>query len=115
MSRQPLANDPEGLREPTGDECSANAQIGPELWAAWYPQMGGYVGRAVLHIWPDTTNNECFEAWVWHDGEFPFSKDTSEQSPAHIHHCMAQQFITLGEFVLAQRRSPSPDLTTTSF
>ena len=96
---------PQGFREPTADECSANAQLGPELWASWYPQMGGYGGKAVLHIWPDTTNNECFEAWVWHDGEFPFSE--GGQHPAHIHHCMAEQFVTFGEFVLS-RRSLTP-------
>ncbi len=92
---------PEGFRIPTADEGRAHAKIGPELYATWYPQMGGYVGKAVLHVWPDTTNNECFEAWVWHDGEFPFTEDAGP--PAHLHHCMAEQFVDLGNFVLSLR------------
>lgn len=95
-------------REPTPEECSAGAQVGLELWATWYPQMGGYVGKAVLHIWQDTSANECFEAWVWHDSDFPFSGDLS---PAHLHHCMAEQFVSFGKFVLSRRATAPPSLT----
>jgi hypothetical protein len=102
---------PVGWREPTADECSARAQLGPELWAGWYPQMGGYVGKALFWIWPGNPNNECFEVWVWHDGEFPFSDESDPpRSPAHLHHCMAEQFIEVGKFVLETRARPEgPD------
>jgi hypothetical protein len=82
-----------GLREPTIAECSAHAPIGPGF-AGWYPQMGGYVGRAVV-----VPRGGCFEAYVWHDGMFPFGEDSGPYPPAHIHHCMAQQFIDFGEWV----------------
>lgn len=35
--------------------------------------------------------------WVWHDGEFPFD---DSRKPAFLHHCMPEQFIEFGEFVL---------------
>lgn len=86
-------------REPTSAECSAGAAIthdfgrGPEtVFAGWYPQMGGYVGRAVVR-----PLGGCFDVWVWHDGEFPFSE--TDGTPAHLHHCMVEQFVQFGEWV----------------
>ena len=43
-------------------------------------------------------DNSCFEAYIWHDGEFPFEGD-SGTPPVHIHHCDADQFIEFGKFV----------------
>lgn len=95
-----------GVREPTSQECETNSPVGPGF-AAWYPQMGGYVGKCV--IVPDPTEDEfgsgCFDVWVWHDGSFPFSEDgppwdgDTVRSPAKLHHCSARQFIQFGETV----------------
>ena len=88
-------------REPTCDECSDYAvvyrtehQIGH---AIWYPQMGGYVGKAVAVMdrrWEDGLGG-CVDVYVWHDGEFPFSD--SDTKPICIHHCDPAQFIRFGE------------------
>lgn len=87
------------IREPTAEECSANTLLwerdGVRAYACWYPQMGGYVGKAVVEVWP-TDSNVCFEVSVWHDGEFPFGEDTA---PARLHHCEAEQFIRFGQLV----------------
>jgi hypothetical protein len=88
-------------REPTADECCAHAPLGDGWFAIWYPQMGGYVGKAAVHVGdgPDA----CFEAFVWHDGEFPFSGDDDRteghRSPARLHHCDAEQFVRFGATV----------------
>jgi len=87
--------------EPTPEQCSACSPVErPKGWgeewkffAIWYPQMGGYVGKAVIAI----CGNGCFEAFIWHDGSFPFNGDSF---PAHIHHCMARQFIEFGEDII---------------
>lgn len=86
-------------REPTGDECNARAPIefaghGGTVtgFACWYPQMGGYSGKAVV-----LPQGGCFDVWVWHDGDFPFSE--TDGRPAFVHHCMAEQFIRFGQWV----------------
>lgn len=93
--------------QPSGDDCSAHAPVkwvddhGNECngFAIWYPQMGGYVGKAVVEPGgkgPDDADEDaCFEVWVWHDGEFPFG----EGQPAQLHHCAASQFIRFGQEV----------------
>lgn len=81
------------VREPTADECSRHAEIAPGVYAIWYPQMGGYHGKAVVSL----SDDGCFDAYVWHDGEFPFG-DKGE-SPVRIHHCEAQQFIEFGQTI----------------
>jgi len=92
-------------REPTADECSKHAHIEDGWYAIWYPQMGGYVGKAVVHA-----SGGCFDSYVWHGGEFPFSDDRdglsyeeaehSRQSlPIRLHHCDPDQFIDFGETV----------------
>ncbi len=93
-------------REPTGEQCSANTPIewnGRKAFACWYPQMGGYGGKAVVVPNNDAKGAEestCFEVFVWHDGEFPYSAENGDdRSPAHLHHCSAQQFIRFGETV----------------
>jgi hypothetical protein len=90
--------------EPTGDQCQNRE---PVTWvhpnhgerhgfACWYPQMSGYVGKCVVEFLGDEPDG-CFDAWVWHDGEFPFSD--SRQKPRALHHCAAAQFIRFGNEV----------------
>lgn len=96
-------------REPTADQCSAGERVadvgGMSAYACWYPQMGGYVGKCVVVITPDDSGSgapcvdRCFEAYVWHDGEFPFVGHGGERQPAHIHHCVPSQFRSFADFV----------------
>jgi hypothetical protein len=90
------------MREPTADECTALVEVGlgdgRTGYACWYPQMGGYVGKCV--VVPDEDGH--FDAYVWHNGEFPFSGESRTfvgQNPATVHHCDPGQFIRFGEFV----------------
>lgn len=77
--------------EPTSDQCTARAKVGPG-WACWYPQMGGYVGKAIV-----VPSDTCVVVWVWHDGDFPFGGE--DGNPARLHHCSGEQFIKFGEFL----------------
>lgn len=85
----------ECLRMPTLDECEKQAQMpavnGFPAYACWYPQMGGYVSRCIVVL-----TGGCFDAYVWHDGDFPFD----DQYPRQLHHCDAGQFVEFGKFVL---------------
>lgn len=84
-------------REPTADECGNNAPVDTGF-ACWYPQMGGYVGKCVIV----PNGNGCFDAYVWHDGQFPFAGEADQyfegKNPVRLHHCMADQFIEFGQF-----------------
>lgn len=64
-------------------------------FACWYPRMGGYVGMCVVQ--PGDGPEACFEAFVWHDGEFPFS---GGETMAILHHCNAKQFVEFGNDVM---------------
>jgi len=95
-------------KEPTDRQCGDNARLedfkGRKAFACWYPQMGGYVAKAVVVI--EDEDDGCFEAFVWHNGEFPFSEEGElAGSPARIHHCMPSQFIGFGQRVLAMQGS----------
>jgi hypothetical protein len=64
--------------------------------------MGGYVGKCVVVIEdPSGEYNSCFDAYVWHDSEFPFGDQDRE--PVCLHHCDAEQFIRFGELVLRKQ------------
>lgn len=99
-------------REPTADECTHNDRVDEGI-AIWYPQMGGYVAKAVA-----VKDNGCTNLYVWHNGEFPFGgsitstecwcycdecpccKDRTAlhpKPPVRIHHCDTSQFIQFGE------------------
>ncbi len=82
-------------KEPTADECDAKSRLpdfgSDKAYAIWYPQMGGYVSKAVVVFCDDG----CFGAYVWHDGDFPFS----DESPTYLHHCCAEKFIEFGKSV----------------
>lgn len=89
-------------KEPTVDECSNNAMLFDNdnsiAYALWYPQMGGYVGKAVAVMCKSdgVCVDACIDVFVWHDGEFPFG----DESPSCIHHCDPSQFITFGETLI---------------
>lgn len=95
------------IREPTGDECNEKAIIyenDKEICRAlWFPQMGGYSGKAVAVITKriegmDDLDGGCVEVYVWHDGEFPFKGDSS-RPPYNIHLCDPDQFIGFGNLL----------------
>lgn len=102
---------------PTADQCATHAVVfrqGPTVgYALWYPQMGGYVGKAVAlldtHAGPvlDTTATQggCVDVLVWHDGEFPFGPD--DEAPRLLHHCDPDQFVHFGE-TLARLQADQP-------
>lgn len=95
-------------REPTGDECSGRTAVFQTEthvgYATWYPQMGGYHGKAVV-VLDRKHPTGCFDVYVWHDGAFPFNGD---RSPACLHHCDAEQFIEFGQQVIElQERRPT--------
>ncbi|MHB1099496.1 MAG: hypothetical protein ACYCZR_08075 [Burkholderiales bacterium] len=94
------------ITEPTAGQCTAKALVfeedGKVGYAIWYPQMGGYAGKAVAIFdakWTEKANGcregGCIDVLVWHDGEFPFSEGQGE--PKQVHHCDPEQFITFGE------------------
>jgi len=89
------------MEDPTHEQCSTNAPItlddGRTGYAIWYPTMGGYVSHAII-----VADGNCFEAWVWHDGDFPFSGEDGireDVSPRKLHHCDPEQFINFGRTV----------------
>ncbi len=99
--------------EPTSEQCSANAIVAEDehtiAMACWYPQMGGYVGRSVARMHKDS--DSCFDVYVWHNGEFPFSDgDPNGQTPIRLHHCDPAQFVAFGEALQSlQARFESED------
>lgn len=93
------------IHEPTADECESNAKVYEDDhkagYAIWYPQMGGYIGKAVALMdkrwedYEDSSAGGCVDVYVWHDGDFPFNED--DGSPAYVHHCDPEQFVEFGE------------------
>lgn len=89
---------------PTSEECTKRERVGHNMFACWYPQMGGYVSKAVVETSKPESHEEgeaCFDMWIWHDGQFPFD-DSGDRSKevAFIHHCMPSQFIDFGSLIL---------------
>lgn len=94
-----------GPREPTPEQCSSRSEWvdeeGFRLKAFWWPQMGGYVARALMKAEPLDEDHEpggCVTVWVWHDGTFPFTEaerqaDGSAASPAELHLCDIEQWL----------------------
>ena len=96
------------MREPTAEQCRDNEVVagprGEPAFACWYPQMGGYVAKCVVVPGePDEDGGSCFDARVWHDGEFPFG----DEAPRVLHHCSARQFVEFGQLVLSRAKSVS--------
>lgn len=96
---------------PTTDQCSSHTPVDGGF-ACWYPQMGGYVGKAIVYPLP----SGCFDVLIWHDGEFPFDPlnedgDISDsRGPIELHHCDPQQFVDFGNWVASLKggEPPSP-------
>lgn len=88
-------------REPTADECTKRTLIDSSEYhfavACWYPQMGGYAGKAIIVFSKGDNPDPCFDCYVWHDGEWPFHNG---ESPCRLHHCDANQFVEFGGRVL---------------
>lgn len=95
-------------KEPTPEQCKSNDVVYETEYkvgyAIWYPQMGGYIGRAVAVMDKNWTeypgggrSGGCVDVYVWHDGEFPFSEDGRD--PYLVHHCSPEQFVTFGELL----------------
>jgi len=86
------------IPEPTYEQIRTHELVchdGNEFgYACWYPQMGGYCGKCVVVL---EITSGCFDVFVWHDGEFPFSDGA--RPPVHLHHCDPDQFIEFGHFV----------------
>lgn len=84
--------------EPTAEQCTTQAIMPDGTTAVWYPQMGGYVAKAVARA----DGDGCADVWVWHDGQFPFSGDDESRplrSPVELHHCEGYQFVQFGRFL----------------
>lgn len=100
------------MREPTSEECESNAVVivdGMVGHAIWYPQMGGYVGHAIAV--PEVGEDPCWDVYVWHDGEFPFSGEYTDlaisvRGPVLLHHCTPEGFIEFGERLRDWAASP---------
>jgi hypothetical protein len=103
-SRAEVVDSADHPPQPTGEQCEARARStwqGNLVVACWYPQMGGYVGKAVMVMstgpMPTDDDDRCFDIYVWHDGEFPFDDG---RPPVRLHHCSGHQFIAFGELAL---------------
>ena len=77
------------MDSPTAEQCTARELVeieGRRGVALWWPQMGGYVGKAVIFPGPD---GEGADVLVWHDGEFPFDRTCpncgEDRLPARIY------------------------------
>ncbi len=103
------------INEPTAEQCSAHETVYEDECnfgvAILYPQMGGYVGKAVAVFGKaddgdtaDDMENQCFDVYVWHDGEFPFHDG---EDPVVLHHCSAEQFVRFGESMRTVLRAAS--------
>lgn len=86
-------------RRPTSEECNTKAEVDGGR-AFWFPQLGGYVGRAVARV-----DKCCVDVWVWHDGQFPFAEEC--RSPAHLHMDDGHEWKAFGEFLDALQDAPA--------
>lgn len=88
---------PGNPRQPTAEECNERARVDNGR-AFWWPQMGGYVARALA-----VPTDCCIDVYVWHDGEFPFDGQCHgcrmERSPVRIHMDDGDEWIALGDFL----------------
>ncbi len=78
---------------------------GDRALACRYPSMGGYTSKC----WVVFGANSCFEAYVWHDGEFAFG---DEHKPTVLHHCNARQFVSFGQLIMGTHTPMDKSLTT---
>lgn len=101
---------PGTIPEPTAEQCSTHAAIqltdGRTGYACWFPQTGGYSGKAlaVPDLADDDGPGDGPDVYVWHDGEFPFSDGSpgpwgDPRGPAVLHFCDPAQFVSFGLFL----------------
>ena len=94
------------LTLPTQEQCSNHAKVFETEhrvgYAIWYPQIVGYLGRAVAVMdkrWEEQKSGAatggCINVYVWHDGDFLFLDN--EGGPRRIRHCDPEQFIAFGK------------------
>ena len=80
--------------EPTNAMVESHEMLvledGRKVFAAYYPQIGGYHGLCWVIIGPAG----CFDVLLAHDGEFPTKFPVD-----NFHHCVAEQFIQFGMLV----------------
>lgn len=95
--------------EPSPEDCSERRLVweNQPAVALWYPQMGGYVGKAVVTVADDAGGVDVF---VWHDGTFPFTADQDDldgvtRTPVRLHHCDVGQFRLFADQVEAWQES----------
>ena len=92
--------------EPTAEQCDCNERVFEDEkttgYAIWYPQMGGSVGKAVVLLGKNRSDDTgpCFDVLLWHDGNFPLQGE-EDGPPVRLHHCSAEQFILFGIVVQA--------------
>lgn len=83
------------MQEPTNKQCDEKIEVGPNAFACYYPQTDGHSSKCVVKLLFDTGMG-CFDAYIWHDGEFPYSDG---KPPVELHHCDPEQFIRFGAFI----------------
>ena len=85
------------MRPPTADEIRNESIVnfdGLDYKAFWFPQLGGYCGKAWLDV-RDENNNDCFDVYLYHDGAFPFD----DKDPVNLHFCDVDQIKDFYKFV----------------
>ena len=99
---------PEVFPEPTAAQCDTHADMsvgGRRAVATWlYPKMGGYAAKC--WVVPRDVSPGCFDVWIWHNGQFPFTGNDmairplahDDRPPVVLHHCDPEQFVAFGEF-----------------
>ena len=98
------------MNEPTAEQCSAGAQVEVDSRlgiALWWPQMGGYVGKAVAFA-----DDGCLDVLVWHDGNFPFNGTCpgcgDSRVPAEVHVCDPGQWARFARDLMAAAERLQP-------
>ncbi len=102
------------MKAPTSEECSANAEVtdqqllgadakGARVFALWAPQLEGYTAKALVEL---GDSSECFELFVFHDGEFP----NDHAVPMHLHGCSVEQVVRFADTMkeIAARAAKTP-------
>lgn len=86
--------------EPTDEDCRHKKVVASDFThkviAMYYPQMGGYTSKCLISFAHGGVDM-CFDALIWHNGQFPF--EACDGNPARIHHCSPDQFIAFGESI----------------
>ena len=93
------------MTEPTATQCRDREKVmhdGIEYTAFWHFQWGGYCGRALLSV---MKSSDCFDVYVWHDGDFPYS----DELPKKYHYCGIDQVRDFCKFVERKQKEKRND------